>query len=140
MPNPYVGPRPFETGQPLFGRTRELTELRYLLTSERSVLLYSPSGAGKSSLVNAGLIPQLATRFDVRRPTRVNTEAPRYGRQSLCLERRLPRLGRRPSTLDRHRLPPGEPQPHPRRMETPGQHDRAVSPHLPRTLKPINES
>jgi WD40 repeat protein len=74
--NPFVGPQPFQTGQPLFGREREITELRYLLTSERIVLLYSPSGAGKSSLVNAGLIPKLQSRFDIWGPTRVNTEAP----------------------------------------------------------------
>ena len=42
--NPYVGPKPFEPGQPLFGRDREVLELRYLLTSERIVLLYSPLG------------------------------------------------------------------------------------------------
>jgi len=71
--NPYVGPRPFEAGQPLFGRDRELAELRYLLTAQRIVLLYSPSGAGKSSLVNAGLLPRLAERFDIWGPTRVNS-------------------------------------------------------------------
>ena len=49
--NPYVGPRPFETGQTLYGREREIAALRYMLTSERIVLLYAPSGAGKSSLV-----------------------------------------------------------------------------------------
>jgi len=74
--NPYVGPRPFETGQQLFGRAQQVAELRYLLTSERIVLLYSPSGAGKSSLVNAGLIPEMSARFDLWGPTRVNAHAP----------------------------------------------------------------
>ena len=74
--NPYVGPRPFETGEALFGRDRELSELHYLLSAERIVLLYSPSGAGKSSLVQAGLIPRLRERFDVWRPTRVSLEPP----------------------------------------------------------------
>jgi hypothetical protein len=46
--NPYVGPRPFETGEPIFGRDREVTDLYYLLSAERVVLMYSPSGAGKS--------------------------------------------------------------------------------------------
>jgi AAA+ ATPase superfamily predicted ATPase len=72
--NPYVGPQPFKRGQPLFGRAREVQELRYLLTSERIVLLYSPSGAGKSSLINAGLIPKLEQRFEVWGPTRVGAE------------------------------------------------------------------
>jgi tetratricopeptide (TPR) repeat protein len=74
--NPYVGPRPFETGQTLYGREREIAALRYMLTSERIVLLYSPSGAGKSSLINAGLLPQLANRFDIWGPARLNLMPP----------------------------------------------------------------
>ena len=74
--NPYVGPRPFETGQTLYGREREVAALRYMLTSERIVLLYSPSGAGKSSLINAGLLPQLANRFDIWGPARLNLIPP----------------------------------------------------------------
>ncbi|MEO8130022.1 MAG: ATP-binding protein [Bryobacteraceae bacterium] len=74
--NPYVGPKPFEIGQPLFGRDREVAELRYLLTSDRIVVLYSPSGAGKSSLVQAGLIPKVETRFEIWGPTRVNKAPP----------------------------------------------------------------
>ncbi len=76
IPNPYVGPQPFSRTQQLSGRDREVVELRGLITSERIVLLYSPSGAGKSSLVHAGLIPQLMKRFDIWGPTRVNTEPP----------------------------------------------------------------
>jgi hypothetical protein len=71
--NPYVGPRSFQPGEPLFGRDREALELRYSLTSERIVLLCSPSGAGKSSLVNAGLIDKLKDDFEIWAPTRVNT-------------------------------------------------------------------
>ena len=52
-PNPYVGPRSFQTGQKLYGRDRELRELASLLIAERIVLLHSPSGAGKSSLIQA---------------------------------------------------------------------------------------
>jgi len=74
--NPYVGPRPFETGQTLYGREREIAALRYMLTSERIVLLYSPSGAGKSSLINAGLLPRLANRFDIWGPARLNLLPP----------------------------------------------------------------
>lgn len=57
--NPYPGPQPFQPGQPLYGRERETLELLDLLIAERVVLLYSPSGAGKTSLVQAALIPQL---------------------------------------------------------------------------------
>ena len=78
--NPYVGPRPFETGEPLFGRDRELRELLYLLSGERIVLVHSPSGAGKSSLIQAGLIPRLRARFDVWRPTRVGRHTSKRSR------------------------------------------------------------
>src|SRR5438105_2853063 len=57
--NPYVGPRPFITGETLYGRDAETFELLDLLIAERVVLLFSPSGAGKSSLIQAALIPAL---------------------------------------------------------------------------------
>ena len=58
--NPYVGPRPFSREDRFFyGREREVRELRDLLIAERIVILYSPSGAGKTSLIQAGLLPAL---------------------------------------------------------------------------------
>jgi hypothetical protein len=57
--SPYVGPRPFRVGESLYGRERETEELLDLLLAERIVLLHSPSGAGKSSLIHAALIPRL---------------------------------------------------------------------------------
>lgn len=58
--NPYVGPRSFVAGETLYGRDREAAELRDLLIAERIVLLYSPSGAGKTSLLQAKLLPAMA--------------------------------------------------------------------------------
>jgi WD40 repeat protein len=72
--NPFVGPRPLEKGQPIFGRDPEIAQLFDMLCAERIVLLYSPSGAGKSSLIQAGLIPRLAEQFDVWKPVRVNLQ------------------------------------------------------------------
>ncbi|MGH8902196.1 MAG: hypothetical protein ACRDYA_11070 [Egibacteraceae bacterium] len=57
--NPYVGPRAFERGEQLFGRDQEVANLVDLVIAERIVLLYSPSGAGKTSLLRASLAPQL---------------------------------------------------------------------------------
>lgn len=57
--NPYVGPRPYCPGETLFGRDQEILDLFDLLLAERIVLMYSPSGAGKSSLIEAGLRPKL---------------------------------------------------------------------------------
>ncbi len=66
--NPYVGPRTFtgEDGDRFFGRDREAGDLLSLVLAERLVLFYAQSGAGKSSLVNARLIPGLrAHGFEV---------------------------------------------------------------------------
>jgi hypothetical protein len=69
LPNPYVGPRSFTARDPvegrnLYGRDRELQELLQLLTVERIVLLFSPSGAGPTS----PCCPSCASRTS--RPTR----------------------------------------------------------------------
>jgi hypothetical protein len=71
--NPYVGPRPLRSGDRLYGRNREATDIVDLLMAERIVLLHSPSGAGKTSLLQAAVIPRLQDRgFDVSGPLRVN--------------------------------------------------------------------
>jgi len=70
----YVGPRPFERSERnlFFGRDREISELLSLVTSSRVVLCYAPSGAGKTSLINAGLQPRLEKEgFEVLPSTRV---------------------------------------------------------------------
>ena len=57
--NPYVGPRSFQDGETIYGRKREASKLLNLLIAERVVVLHSPSGAGKSSLLQAALLPLL---------------------------------------------------------------------------------
>src|SRR5579864_1860086 len=57
--NPYLGPRPFTENDKLFGREAELEDLVQLILAERIVLLYSPSGAGKTSLIQSKLVPKL---------------------------------------------------------------------------------
>lgn len=59
--NPYVGPRTFqkEDGAFFYGREREARDLLALIASERLILFYAQSGAGKSSLVNTRVIPEL---------------------------------------------------------------------------------
>ncbi|GIK42620.1 MAG: hypothetical protein BroJett011_64530 [Chloroflexota bacterium] len=77
--NPYVGPRTFtrQESDRFFGREREARELFSLVVSERLVLFYAQSGAGKSSLLNTRLIPQLqAAGFAVLPPGRVSGELP----------------------------------------------------------------
>lgn len=67
MTVPYVGPGPFGSEQRLFGRDAEIEELQWRLVADRIIVLYSPSGAGKTSLLTAknGLVAQLGERFHV---------------------------------------------------------------------------
>lgn len=57
--NPYIGPRSFRQDETIYGRDREVRQLLDRLISERIVLLHSPSGAGKTSLIQAGLLPRM---------------------------------------------------------------------------------
>ncbi|MEO3856574.1 tetratricopeptide repeat protein [Acrocarpospora sp. B8E8] len=59
--NPYVGLRAFAGSdrEVFFGRGRESRELSDLWRSNRLVVLYGPSGIGKSSLLHAGTMPLL---------------------------------------------------------------------------------
>ncbi len=77
--NPYVGPRAFTLSdrEKLAGRDRDITAVYRLLISERIVLLFSPSGAGKTSLVQAGLVPRMKEKgFNVLPIIRVGKEIP----------------------------------------------------------------
>jgi WD40 repeat protein len=62
--NPYIGPRAFEEkdSENFFGRSREIRELASLVIAHRAVLFYAQSGAGKTSLLQAGLLPRLRER------------------------------------------------------------------------------
>ena len=69
---PYRGPRPFRRiDAPIFGRDEESRALESLTYSSRILIVYGPSGAGKTSLLNAGYIPVLdRTKFEVLPVTR----------------------------------------------------------------------
>lgn len=57
----YPGVGAFEEKQHelFFGRKTETKELIQLLKAERTIILFAKSGVGKSSLLNAGLIPHM---------------------------------------------------------------------------------
>lgn len=77
--SPFVGPRPFETEdrERFFGRTRELEELLSLIIAHRAVLVYAQSGAGKTSLLKAGVIPRLEEQaYKILPPARVQCLLP----------------------------------------------------------------
>lgn len=78
--NPYVGPRTFTKKERsrFFGRDREARELLTLAVSEQLVVFYAQSGAGKSSLINTCLVPDLEEKksFKVFPVARVGGDAP----------------------------------------------------------------
>jgi len=48
-----------------FGRDNDIEKLLILIEVENQVLLYSKSGIGKTSLLNAGVIPKLPKNYEV---------------------------------------------------------------------------
>jgi tetratricopeptide (TPR) repeat protein len=60
---PYVGLRPYEVDDAprFFGRSRETRELTSLLLGSRLVVVYGPSGVGKTSLLQAGVLAGLGS-------------------------------------------------------------------------------
>ncbi|MBE9263766.1 hypothetical protein IQ224_16910 [Microcystis sp. LEGE 00066] len=63
--SPYLGLRKFEEGDKdkFFGRDNWIIELTDYLNQKNVLLLLGASGSGKSSLVQAGLIPKLKDNF-----------------------------------------------------------------------------
>lgn len=98
--NPYVGPRPLRHGEDLPARDHEVRDLTDLLIAERIALLHAPSGAGKTSLIQAGVIPLLEREgkflsekpfrcvgpLRVNSPARADVKPPNRYLHSLALE------------------------------------------------------
>jgi WD40 repeat protein len=81
--NPYIGPRTFlkEERHLFFGRDRESRDLAALVASDKLVLFYAQSGAGKSSLINTSLIPDLEDKlYEVLPVVRVSGNWPEGSR------------------------------------------------------------
>ncbi|MDR6563633.1 MULTISPECIES: hypothetical protein [unclassified Arcicella] len=62
--NRYPGPKPFRTDEKdiFFGRDTDIAEFYKYIFLHQSVVLFGKSGYGKSSLINAGIIPLLAEK------------------------------------------------------------------------------
>lgn len=58
----YPGPKPFTTAEAriFHGRGEDIDQLSKLVQQQRLMVLFGRSGLGKSSLLNAGLIPRLS--------------------------------------------------------------------------------
>lgn len=59
--SPYPGPQPFTAAdrERFFGRSRELQDLAALVIAQPLTVLYGATGAGKTSLLCAGVVPEL---------------------------------------------------------------------------------
>ncbi len=69
--NPYPGPESFARGdaRPYFGRDQETSDVTSLAVTERLLVFYAPSGAGKTSLLNKRVIPRLEEKLYEVLPT-----------------------------------------------------------------------
>lgn len=65
--NPFKGLRPFKQSEEneLFGRDRDLILMKDRILSSRTTLLFAGSGVGKTSFLNAKVIPALSERYCV---------------------------------------------------------------------------
>ena len=81
--NPWLGLSSYQTGDSFrfFGREREIEEIGSSIKDNYCTVLYGVSGAGKTSLINAGLIPTLATEGYLPITLRLDHGGKSYSRQ-----------------------------------------------------------
>jgi conflict system STAND superfamily ATPase len=97
LPCPYPGVRPYQAddAEGFYGRDAEVDELiGRMRAGEREIYVIGPSGSGKSSLVAAGLLRQLARGVSGLGPFVVRTVRPGNG-----LPRGLARRSTRPAAV-----------------------------------------
>lgn len=55
--NPWLGLESYQENQIIYGRNKEIDELSQCVLNNNETVLYGKSGIGKSSIINAGIIP-----------------------------------------------------------------------------------
>lgn len=55
--NPWLGLESYQENQIIYGRNKEIEELSQCVLNNNETVLYGKSGIGKSSIINAGIIP-----------------------------------------------------------------------------------
>ena len=96
----YPGARPFDTAQQhiFFGRSTDVDALERLLALEQLVVLYGKSGLGKSSLLNAGLLPRAEANLKLQ-PQTIRFGAFTKDNPATPLDKSKARIETPPSTL-----------------------------------------
>jgi len=63
----YPGVSPFTSEQKniFFGRDEDISKLEKFISLRNQILLYSKSGVGKTSLLNAGVLPKLEDKYSI---------------------------------------------------------------------------
>lgn len=76
MIRPYIGLETYteDKRDKFFGRSKEIKDLLSLIEKGPAVVIFGKSGSGKSSLVNAGLMPALREKFYLPIYVRLNFE------------------------------------------------------------------
>lgn len=55
--NPWLGLESYQENQIIYGRNKEIEELSQCILNNNETVLYGKSGIGKSSIINAGILP-----------------------------------------------------------------------------------
>ena len=55
--NPWLGLESYKEGEVLYGRDNDIRDLTQCVLNDKDTLLYGKSGIGKSSILNAGILP-----------------------------------------------------------------------------------
>lgn len=83
----YPGAQPFKTAQKdlFFGRDEDIVRLHRMVKTQALVVLHAKSGMGKSSLLNAGLVPEVLKEGDFE-PVFVRFNAWTEGKEELPVD------------------------------------------------------
>ena len=81
--NPWLGLSSYQTSDAFrfFGREREMEEISASIKDNYCTVLYGVSGAGKTSIINAGLCPKLSGEGYLPITIRLNHNGTAYSRQ-----------------------------------------------------------